>query len=100
MQSRVENDTLNIWLNNNNKKFGNGVVIKIFADQYFIKDFDPRTLRGEEKFIPSKPISQKLLLHKSMYQKNDSIYGFINYHCLVDGDVEKHLKGYFRTIIK
>jgi len=43
--AELQNDTLNILLNNSNGYFGNGILIKVFDGQYFIKDVDPKTLR-------------------------------------------------------
>lgn len=98
--AKYKNDTLNIWLNNNNKYFGNGVLVKIFDGQFFIKDVDPKTLKGEEKFLPAKAILQKLVLNNDRFSKNDSIYGAIYYHATVDNHINKKFKGYFRTKIK
>lgn len=97
---KYQQDTLNIWLNNNNGYFGNGVLVKVFNDQFYIKNIDPKTLKNEEKFIKAKVFSQKLILNKNKFNKNDSIYGFIDYKCTTDSLVDKHFKGYFKTIIK
>lgn len=94
-----ENDTLEVLLNNNNSFFGNGVLVKIFKDNFLIKDIDPKTLHGETKFIKTKPFYQKLVLDKSNFQKNDSIYGFIDYQTKVDS-FTKTFRGYFKAIIK
>ena len=99
-KANLKDDTLNISLNNNNKQSANGVLAKVFNGSYFIKDYDPKTIKGEEKFIKSKAIYQKLVLNKKGHQKNDSIYGFIDYKCMVDGGVKKIFRGYFRTLIK
>ncbi len=96
----IKDDTLNISLNNSNGYFGNGILIKVFDRQYFIKDFDPKTLKEEEKFLPSKAIVQKLTLNENHFKKNDSIYGAIYYHATVDHHIYKEMKGYFRTKIK
>lgn len=93
-------DTVNIWLNNNNGYFGNGVLVKVFKDRFLIKDIDPKTLKGEIKFITSAPIYQKLALNKSSFKQNDSIYGYISYTTKIDYLVTKNFKGYFKTIIK
>lgn len=98
-KAEYKQDTLNIWLNNNNGYFGNGILIKFFNDQFFIKDIDPKTLRGEIKFINSKTFYQKLVLNKDKFQKNDSIYGFIDYKTHVDSLVKKSFRGYFKTSI-
>lgn len=86
-------------LNNSNEYFGNGVVIKVFDGQFFIKDIDPKTLHREEKFIKTSLIYQNLVLNKSHYQKNDSIYGYIEYNTKVNLFI-KDFRGYFRTKIK
>lgn len=93
-------DTLNIWLNNNNGYFGNGVLVKVFNGHFLIKDIDPKTFKGEIKFINSKPFYQKLVLNKSDFKKNDSIYGFIDYKTDVDSLVKKNFRGYFKTLVK
>ncbi len=96
----LENDTMNILINNNNKYFGNGILIKVFDGQFFVKDIDPNTFRGEEKFMFSKPLFEKLILNNSDYQKNDSIYGYIYYSGVVEGGIKKNMKGYFRTSVR
>ncbi|GAA5091394.1 hypothetical protein GCM10023210_18740 [Chryseobacterium ginsengisoli] len=93
-------DTINIWLNNHNGYFGNGVLVKVFNNQFLIKDIDPKTLKGEIKFIKTHPNSQKLVLNGTKFQKNDSIYGFIDYNTDLDSLVTKNFKGYFKTKIK
>ncbi|ANF50658.1 hypothetical protein A0O34_09030 [Chryseobacterium glaciei] len=98
-KAEYKQDTLNIWLNNNNGYFGNGVLVKVFNGQFLIKDIDPKTLKGEIKFINSKPFYQKLVLNKDIFQKNDSIYGFIDYKTDVDSLVKKNFRGYFKTSI-
>ncbi|MCW3160653.1 hypothetical protein [Chryseobacterium oryctis] len=99
-KATYKDDTIEISLNNNNGYFGNGVFVKIFNEKFIIKDINPKTLKGETKFINSKPIYQKLVLNKSSFQKNDSIYGFINYKSNIDSTVIKIFRGYFKTIIK
>jgi hypothetical protein len=99
-KAEYKGDTIDIWLNNNNGYFGNGVLVKVFNDRFLIKDIDPKTLRGEIKFINSYPTHQKLILNKNKYLKNDSLYGFIDYQTNVDSLVAKNFKGYFRTVIK
>lgn len=94
------NDTLTIKLNNNNGYFGNGILIKVFNNQFYIRDIDPKTLKKEEKFIKSEVCSQKLVLNSHKFATNDSIYGFIDYKCNIDSLVDKHFKGYFKTIIQ
>ena len=97
---KYQQDTLNIWLNNNNGYFGNGVLVKVFNDQFYIKNIDPKTLKNEEKFIKAQVFSQKLILNNNKFNKNDSIYGYIDYMCTTDSLVDKRFKGYFKTIIK
>jgi len=92
-------DTLQIWINNNNSYFGNGVLISIFDNHFLIKDVDPKTLHAEIKFIKTNPFHQKLTLNKAKFQKNDSIYGFIDYKTKVDS-FTKDFRGYFKTVIK
>lgn len=98
-KAAYKGDTIEILLNNNNGYFGNGVLVKVFEDQFLIKDIDPKTLRGEIKFINSTPIYMNLTLNKSKFKKNDSIYGFIKYKAKIDSSVTKHFQGYFRTKI-
>jgi hypothetical protein len=93
-------DTIYIWLDNHNGYFGNGALVKVFNDQFLIKDIDPKTLRGEIKFIKTKISTQKLTLNKVKFQKNDSIYGFIDYTTKLDSLVTKYFTGYFKTKIK
>ncbi|WP_142723534.1 hypothetical protein [Chryseobacterium sp. ON_d1] len=95
-----QRDTLNIKLNNYNGYFGNGVLIKVFNNQFYIKDIDPGTLKGEEKFKKARVFSQKLILNSNKFNKNDSIYGFLDYKCNIDSSIDKHFKGYFKTIIQ
>ncbi|MFZ4931765.1 hypothetical protein [Chryseobacterium sp. Mn2064] len=98
--AQYENDTLSILLNNDNGYFGNGVLVKVFNSQFYIKDIDPSTLKREKKFIKSKVLEQKLVLNTNKFNKNDSIYGFIDYKCKIDSLVYKHFRGYFKTTIQ
>ena len=99
-KAQYQNDTLNILLNNDNGYFGNGILVKVFNNQFYIKDIDPKTLKSEKKFIKSNVSRQKLILNTSKFKKNDSIYGFIDYKCRIDSLVYKHFRGYFKTIIQ
>ncbi|WP_185209428.1 hypothetical protein [Chryseobacterium sp. C3] len=99
-KTEYKGDTISIWLNNYNGYFGNGVLIKVFNDQFLIQDINPKTLKGEIKFINSYPVYQKLVLNKYPFQKNDSIYGFIDYETKLDSLVTKNFRGHFRTKIK
>lgn len=94
-------DTIEIWLNNNNGYFGNGILVKVFNKNFLIKDIDPKTLKGELKFIKNSKIKyQKLILNTASFKKNDTIYGFIDYHTDLDSLVSKKFKGYFKTVIR
>lgn len=99
-RAEYRGDTLNIWLNNHNGYFGNGILIKLFNEQFLIRDIDPKTFKGEIKFIETHINSQKLILNKGNFKKNDSIYGFINYNTNLDSLVTKNFSGYFKTKIK
>ncbi len=98
--ARYSKDTMDILLNNYNGYFGNGVLVKVFKDRFFIRDIDPKTLKGETKFIRSVPAYQKIKLHQASFEKGDSIYGFIDYTTRIDSVITKNFKGYFKTIIK
>ncbi|MCJ8152819.1 hypothetical protein MKJ01_03445 [Chryseobacterium sp. SSA4.19] len=95
----IKNDTLQIWINNSNSYFGNGVLINIVDGHFVIKDIDPKTLHSEIKFIKTKPLHQKLVLNKADFLANDSIYGFIDYKTKVDS-FTKDFRGYFKTVIQ
>lgn len=95
----MKDDTLQIWINNNNSYFGNGVLINVFDRHFLIKDIDPKTLHAEIKFIKTNPFHQKLTLNKAKFQKNDSIYGFIDYKTKVDS-FTKDFRGYFKIVVK
>ncbi|MDN3695513.1 hypothetical protein QWZ06_26425 [Chryseobacterium tructae] len=99
-KSIYKNDTLEIWLNNNNGYFGNGILVQVFNHKFKIKNIDPKTLRNEIKFIAADVLNQKLVLNKSNFKRNDSIYGFVNYTCSLDYQVKKHFRGYFKTLIQ
>jgi hypothetical protein len=97
--SALKNDTLEILLNNNNGFFGNGVLVKVFEDKFLIQDIDPKTLHGEIKFMKTGPVYQKLILNKNNFQKNDTVYGFINYNTKVE-NFTKDFRGYFKAVVK
>lgn len=99
-KTQKKKDTLEISLNNYDGMVSNGIMIKVFGNHFLVKDYNPKTLKGEIKFINSTPINQTLKLNKAVYQKNDSIYGFIDYRAIVDSAVGKSMRGYFKTIIK
>lgn len=93
-------DTLEIWLNNNNGYFGNGVLVQVFNNHFRIRDIDPKALKNKVKFLKTNILNEKLVLNKNSFSKNDSIYGFIDYQCSIDRFVDKHFKGYFKTVIQ
>lgn len=99
-KAQKKDDTLEISVNNYDGMTSNGIVIKVFGNHFFVKDYDPQTLRGEIKFINAKPESQALRLDKINYQKNDSLFGFVDYQCNVKGGVIKSMRGYFKTKIQ
>lgn len=99
-KSIYKNDTLEIWLNNNNGYFGNGILVQVFNHKFKIKNIDPKTLRNEIKFITADVLNQKLILNKSSFIRSDSIYGFVDYTCSLDYQVKKHFRGYFKTLIQ
>lgn len=99
-KAQKKDDTLEISLNNYDGMISNGIMIKVFNNHFFVKDYNPQTLRGEMKFINAKPESQVLKLDKIEYQKNDSLYGFVDYQCIVEGGVIKSMRGYFKTKIQ
>lgn len=72
---------------------------KVFDDNFLIQDIDPKTLHGEIKFIKTKPVYHKLILNKPNFQKNDTVYGFINYNTKVER-FTKDFRGYFKAVIK
>lgn len=99
-KSIYKRDTLEIWLNNNNGYFGNGVLVQVFNNEFYIKNIDPKTLRNETKFIVASVLNQKLVLNAPSFKRNDSIYGFIDYTCNLESQVQKHFRGYFKTVIQ
>lgn len=99
-KAEYKGDTIKIWLNNYNGYFGNGVLVKVFNGNFLIKDINPKTLKGEIKFIETRPNFQKLILNKADFQKNDSMYGFIDYNTDLDSLVTKNFRGYFKTIVE
>jgi hypothetical protein len=74
-KTEYKGDTINIWLNNYNGYFGNGVLVKVFNDQFLIQDIDPKALKGEIKFINSYPVYQKLVLNKYPFKKATAFMG-------------------------
>lgn len=99
-KAQKKDDTLEISVNNYDGMTSNGILIKVFGNHFFVKNYDPQTLRGEIKFINAKPESQVLKLDKIDYQKNDSLFGFVDYQCNVKGGVVKSMQGYFKTRIQ
>ncbi|WP_056083298.1 hypothetical protein [Chryseobacterium sp. Leaf394] len=93
-------DTINISLNNYDGYISNGIMIKVFDGTFRVHDYDPKTLKDEVKFIGAVPRYEILHLNKSDFQKNDSIFGYVNYSCVVKGGVSKSMQGYFKTKIQ
>lgn len=93
-----ENDTLNIWINNFNGNFGNGVLMKVFNDQFYIKSVNPNVIRGI-KFEDYELKSQKLILNKTNFKKGDSLFGYMFFDCFADSVKYKKMEGYFQTKI-
>lgn len=94
-----KNDTLNIWINNHNEYFGNGILIKIFNKNFKIKSIDPKVIKGI-KFENFDPIAQELTLNKLSFKKGDSVFGKLYFECVVDSLKHKKMYGYFRTKIR
>ena len=97
--SIVENDTLNIWLNNYNGYFGNGVLAQVFDNRFRIKSTTPKVIKGI-KFENYELKSQELILNKPSFRKGDSLFGYLNFECVVDSSKTKKISGYFKTIIQ
>ena len=94
-------DTLEISLNNYDGMISNGILIKVFENHFFVKNYNPKTLKGEVKFFNTKAENEILKLNKTEFQKNDSIYGFIDYECVIgDGELTKNMGGYFKTKVQ
>ena len=99
-EAKIINDSLHIFINNNNGQFGNGILIKVFDGQYLIKNIDPNTIRNRLKFVAYPLNEEKLILNKLKYQKNDSVFGYINYTCQITPALSKNMKGYFRSKVQ
>lgn len=97
--SIIENDTLNIWINNYNGYFGNGILAQIFEDKFRIKSISPKVIKGI-KFENYELKSQELILNKSTFKKGDSLFGYLNFECVVDSVKTKKMFGYFKIKIQ
>lgn len=97
--SIIENDTLNILINNYNGYFGNGILAQVFGDKFRIKSITPKVIKGT-KFENYELKTQKLILDKATFKKGDSLFGFVNFECVVDSAKSKKMFGYFKTKIK
>lgn len=97
--SFIENDTLNIWINNYNGYFGNGVLAQVFEDKFRIKSISPKVIKGT-KFENYELKSQELILNKSTFKKGDSLFGYLNFECVIDSAKTKKMFGYFKTKIQ
>lgn len=100
IDAKLTNDSLHIFINNNNGQFGNGIAIKIFNDQYLIKNIDPNTIKNQLKFVEYPVNEEKLILNKINYRRNDSIFGYFNYTCQITPALTKNMKGYFRSKVQ
>ncbi len=49
--------------------------------------------------MKTKPVYQKLVLDNNSFQKNDTVYGFIDYNTKVE-NFTKDFRGYFKALIK
>ena len=96
----IINDTVNITINNNNGYYGNGIRIQVFDGKYFIKNINPKTIKNELKFVEYPVEKENLILDKSQYKKNDSIFGFVDYTCNTSPKNTKNMRGYFKTKVK
>ncbi len=93
-----ENDTLNIWINNFNGNFGNGILMKVFDNHFYIKSVNPNVIKGI-KFEDYELKSQKLILNKTKFKKGDSLFGYMFFECFADSIKYKKMEGYFQTKI-
>ncbi len=93
------NDTLNVWINNYNGSFSNGILIHIYNENFKIKSVNPNVIRGI-KFENFESIQQELILNKSNYKKGDSIFGKLDFECIVDSVKYKKMYGFFKTKIE
>ncbi|MNK41486.1 hypothetical protein D3C87_601500 [compost metagenome] len=96
--SIIENDTLNIWINNYNGYFGNGIFAQVIGDEFRIKSITPKVIKGT-KFENYELKAQELILNKATFRKGDSLFGYINFECVVDSSKSKKMFGYFKTKI-
>lgn len=94
-----KNDTLDIWLNNYNGYFGNGILLKIFNNNFKVISINPHVIKGI-KFEKFDPIKQELTLNKSKFSKGDSVFGNVYFECVVDSMKFKKMSGYFKAKIK
>lgn len=93
-----ENDTLNIWINNFNGNFGNGILLKVFDDKFYIKSVNPKVIKGI-KFEDYELKNQKLILNKTNFKKGDSLFGYLFFNCFADSTKNKKMEGFFQTKI-
>ena len=97
--SIIENDTLNIWINNYNGYFGNGILAQVFEGKFRIKSITPKVIKGI-KFENYELKTQELILSKSTFKKGDSLFGYLNFECVVDSAKTKKMFGYFKIKIQ
>ncbi len=93
-----EKDTLNIWLNNYNGHFGNGILLKVFDNHFFVKSVNPNVIKGI-KFEKFTLIKQELILNKNTFKNGDKISGYISFECHINSTKYKKMEGYFQSKI-
>ena len=93
-----EKDTLNIWLNNYNGSFGNGILLKVFENRFFVKSVNPNVIKGI-KFEKFTLIKQELILNKNTFKNGDKISGYISFECHINSTKNKKMEGYFQSKI-
>lgn len=94
-----DKDTLKIWINNYNGYFGNGLLINVFNDNFSIESVDPNVIKGI-KFENYDLIKQELILNQTKFKKGDSIFGKIDFECVVDSLKHKKMAGFFKAKIQ
>lgn len=92
-----QNDTLNIWINNFNGYFGNGVLVKVHDKKFAVKSVDPNVVKGI-KFQNYTLVEEKLILNQPKYKKGDYLAGYLYFEGK-DSIKNKKMDGYFRTKI-
>lgn len=94
-----DKDTLNIWINNYNGYYGNGLLINVFNDNFKIKSVNPQVIKGI-KFENYDLVKQELILNQKTFKKGDSIFGKLHFVGVVDSLKYKKMEGYFKAKIQ